>query len=78
MNSNLPQKQPQKVALLVKESLRGGNEVDLVLVEDFPELIEAVQVVGDAVELAGDDDIDIAGADFPKEGLHSGSFKGLS
>ncbi len=60
------------------ESLRGGNEVDLVLVEDFPELIEAVQVVGDAVELAGDDDIDIAGADFPKEGLHSGSFKGLS
>ncbi len=60
------------------EALRGGDEVDLVLFEDLPKLVEVGQVAGNAVELVGDDDIDIAGADFPQKGLHSGAFEVLA
>ncbi len=60
------------------EALRGGDEVDLVLFQHLPKLVEVGQVAGDAVELVGDDDIDIAGADFPKEGLHTGAFEVLA
>lgn len=60
------------------EALRGGDEVDLVLFQHLPKLVEVGQVAGDAVELVGDDDIDIAGADFPKKGLHTGAFEVLA
>ncbi|MEZ5430169.1 MAG: hypothetical protein R3F31_03120 [Verrucomicrobiales bacterium] len=60
------------------ESLRGRNEVDLVLVEDFPELVEVRQIAGDAVQLVGHHHVHLPGLHLLNERLHSGPFEVLS
>lgn len=43
--------------------LRGGDERDAVGFEDLPELVEVLERARDAVDLVGDDGVELAGAD---------------